>query len=111
MRNAQATFQSSLELILSVVKFKTCLVYLDDVLIFSRKFEGHSEHVDEVHKLLENAGVLLKIHNCQLFRKNLEYHCNVLHPGRIAIAKDTTYAISDAMFPEDITQLHSSQCV
>lgn len=34
LRNAQATFQQSLDLILSGVRFKTCLVYLEDVLTF-----------------------------------------------------------------------------
>lgn len=38
------TFQRSLELIISRVLFKTCLVYLDNVLIFSGKLKDHIKH-------------------------------------------------------------------
>lgn len=49
------SFQRSLELILSGASCNKCLVYFEDVLIFSRKLD------DEVLALLENAGVSLKI--------------------------------------------------
>ena len=107
LRNAPATFQRSLDLILSGVRFKTCLVYLDDVLIFSRQQEDHIKHVDEVLTLLENAGISLKLRKCQFFRKSLDYLGHVLLPGRIAIAKDNTSAISEATFPHDVTSLRS----
>lgn len=42
LRNAPATFQ---RIIPSSARFKTCLVYLDDALIFSRKLEDHIKHV------------------------------------------------------------------
>jgi hypothetical protein len=34
LRNAPATFQKVIDIILSGVKWKTCLVYLDDVIVF-----------------------------------------------------------------------------
>lgn len=70
LRNAPATFQRSLDLILSGVCFKTCLIYLDDVLIFSRKLEEHIKHVDKVLTLLENDSVSLKLSKCYIFRKS-----------------------------------------
>lgn len=44
--NGPANFQGSLYLILYGVFFKTCLVNLDKVLIFSSKFEEHINEVD-----------------------------------------------------------------
>lgn len=67
---ASATFQRSLDLILFGVSFKTCFVYLDDMLIFSGKLEDHIKYVDELLTLLENAGVLLKIRKRQFFQKS-----------------------------------------
>jgi hypothetical protein len=34
LRNALATFQRTLDIILSGIRWKTCLVYLDDVIVF-----------------------------------------------------------------------------
>ena len=34
--NAPATFQRAMDMILAVVKWQICLVYLDDVIFFSR---------------------------------------------------------------------------
>lgn len=75
---------------------------LEKVLIFLRKIEDHIEHVYEVLMLLEKAVVSLKIRKCQLFRKRLDYLGHVLLPGVIAIAKDSTSAIVDENFPQDM---------
>lgn len=88
LRNDPATFEHILGLILSRVRFKTCLVYLDYVLIFSRKLEDHVKHVDEVITPLDNTSVSLKIRNYQFLRRSLDYLGQVLLLGRMAIAKD-----------------------
>jgi hypothetical protein len=47
-RNASSTFQRKFALILSHVKWKTGIVYLGDIIIFSASFEQHLEDVEEV---------------------------------------------------------------
>lgn len=53
-------FQQVLELILTKGKMKTCLVYIDDVIIFSRNLYDDIKHVEEILKILTDAGVTLK---------------------------------------------------
>ena len=48
LTNAPATFQRALDILLSGVKWQFCLVYLDDVIIFSKSEEEHLLHVDQV---------------------------------------------------------------
>jgi len=48
LTNAPATFQRAIDMLLSSVKWKTCLVNLDDVIVFSRTVEEHITHLDEV---------------------------------------------------------------
>lgn len=110
LQNAPVTLQRSLELILYAVQFKTCLGYLDDVLIFSQKLEDHIKHVNEVITLSETAGVSLKSCKCQFFRKSLDYLGHVLLPGRIVIAKDSTPVISCSELPQEMTHLGSFLC-
>jgi Reverse transcriptase (RNA-dependent DNA polymerase) len=63
LRNAPATFQMDIDIILSGVKCKTCLVYLDDVIVFSKSKKDHLSHVAEALTLLGNAGLSLKMKN------------------------------------------------
>ena len=55
--NAPATFQRAMDMILAGVKWQICLVYLDDVIVFSRSPEEHLQHLDEVLTRLGKAGV------------------------------------------------------
>jgi len=73
LTNAPATFQRAIDMILSGVKRKTCLVYLDDVIVFSRTVEEHITHLDEVFGLLSRAGVSLKASKCFLLHEEVEY--------------------------------------
>jgi len=59
LTNAPATFQRALDIILSGLKWQLCLVYLDDVIIFSASAEQHVKDVDVVLTRLREAGVTL----------------------------------------------------
>ena len=61
LTNAPATFQRALDTILSPFKWKTCLVYIDDKVIFSNNVEEHIRHVNEVFTTLRQAGVTLTV--------------------------------------------------
>jgi len=71
--NAPASFQRELDIILSGLRWRTCLVYLDDVIVSSRTVDDHVRHLREVLLLLEKAGVSLKPSKCHLFQQEVEY--------------------------------------
>jgi len=48
LTSASAPFHRAIDMILSGVKCKTCLVHLDDVIVFFRKVVGHITHLDGV---------------------------------------------------------------
>ena len=60
LRNAPATFQRAIDIILSGLKWRTCLVYLYDIIIYSTSREDHFRHVDEVLTTIRDAGLSLK---------------------------------------------------
>jgi Reverse transcriptase (RNA-dependent DNA polymerase) len=105
--NAPATFQRSLDIILSRVKCKSCLVYLDDVIVFSRTIEEHFGHLQEVLSLLERAGITLKLSKCHFFKDTVDYLGHVIVPGRLAIATKNTDALKQAKHPTTQTELPS----
>ena len=51
--NAPATFQRTVDMLLSGYRWRTCLVYLDDIIMFGNTAEEHVDHVREVLTVLK----------------------------------------------------------
>ena len=96
LRNAPATFQRAIDIILSGLKCKTCLVYLDDIIVYSTSREAHLQHLDEVLSTLEKSGLSLKLSKCHFFKKTVDYLGHVIHPGRLEVAQKNTQALREA---------------
>lgn len=105
--NAPATFQRAMDIILAGVKWRVCLVYLDDVIVFSRSAEEHLAHLDQVLTLLKENGVSLKASKCHLFQEEVEYLGHVVRPGRISVNEKNTKALRGLHYPRTQTQLKS----
>ena len=58
--NAPATFQRVLQKTVAGLEWKSCFVYLDDVLVASKTFKRHLEHLRQVFLRLREAGLRLK---------------------------------------------------
>jgi len=65
--NAPATFQRATNMILGGLKWKSCLVYLNDIIVFSQSAEEHVEHLRGVFATVRGANVSLKAKKCHLF--------------------------------------------
>ena len=64
LTNAPATFQRALDIILSGLKWQICLVYLDNVIIFSANAEQHVKDFDTVQHRLREAGATMNLERC-----------------------------------------------
>ena len=62
--NNPATFQRLMEVVLTELARRVCVVYLDDVLVFGRTLQEHNEHLTEVLERLRSAGLCLKPKKC-----------------------------------------------
>jgi hypothetical protein len=106
-RDAPATFQMAIDIILSGVKWKTCLTYLDDVIVFSKSKKDHLAHAAEALTLLGNADLSLKLKKCHLFAETVDYLGHVIRPGRFGVAEKNTTALKTAPLPRTQTELRS----
>ena len=69
--NAPATFERMIDTVLRGLKWKTCLCYLDDIVIFSSTFHQHLQRLDEVLTCLANAGLQLNTKKCRFASKTI----------------------------------------
>jgi len=105
LTNAPARFQRALDLILSGLKWQVCLVYLDDVIAFSKTVEEHIQHLDTVLSRLREAGVALNLEKCSLFKTEVEYLGQVVSPGMLRVTNRNTEALRRAAYPTTKTQM------
>jgi hypothetical protein len=60
LTNAPATFQSCVNHIFNKQLRKSLLVFFDDLLIYSRTWEDHLRHVDEIFNIMEEQSLYAK---------------------------------------------------
>jgi len=73
LTNAPATCQRLMEMLLRGLPWKTCLVYLDDVLIYSRSFSEHLQHLEEILSRFQSSGLKLNPSKCCFARDQVQF--------------------------------------
>lgn len=72
LKNAPGTFQTTMKIILSSVKWQLALVYLEITVIFSMTLEKHIEHVEQVLALPQRARVTIKLKKCYFITDKID---------------------------------------
>lgn len=111
LTNAPATFQRAIDMLLAGVKWKTVLVYLDDVIIFSKTAPEHLAHLEEVFSLLAKAGVSLKASKCFLFQDEVHYLGHIVGKGQVRVNEKNLVGLRQAQPPKTKKDLRSFLCM
>ena len=73
LNNAASTFQRTMELALQGLQWTTCLIYIDDVIVFGRNFDEHIRRIEEVFQRLKLAGLKLKPEKCNMLQSEVVF--------------------------------------
>ena len=71
--NAPATFQRLMNKVFAMEINQFILVYLDDILVFSKSVEEHWEHLKIVLERLWEAKPFGRIHKCEFLKTHVDY--------------------------------------
>lgn len=103
--NAPATFQRLMNSVLAGLIYKSCAVYLDDIVVVSPTFEQHLVDLKEVLDRLESEGLSVKLEKCQFCRSELTFlGYNVTTDG-VRPNKDKVKAVTDFVSPTNVKQV------
>ena len=105
--NAPATFERLMETVLRGLQWETCLVYLDDVVIFGRSEEELLARMDDVFTRLTRAGLKLKPRKCHLFARQCDYLGHVISGDGVTVSPEKVAAIKEWATPETVTDVRS----
>ena len=107
LTNAPATFQRVMERILADQLYRNVLVYIDDIIVFSRSIREHIEYLATVFKALENAGLCLKRSKCHFGQPKIEYLGHVIDKEGIRVNKNNVKKALELVEPTSKDLVHS----
>ena len=83
-----------------------CIIYLDDIIVFSQTPEEHLVRLKAVFNKLKAAGLKLKLSKCKLFRQQINYSGHVV--GHNGVSTDPKkIGVTEWPRPTTVTELSS----
>ena len=105
--NAPPTFQRLMLNCLGELNLTYCLIYLDDVIIFSRTEEEHLEWMCVVFDRFQEHGLKLKPSKCEVFKTKINYLAHHVSKRGVLPSKKNLEAIAQCLPPDTYTKVKS----
>ena len=107
LTNAPATFQRLMENCMGDLHLSFCLLYLDDIVIFSKTYEEHLVRLEAVFQKLKEAGLKLGPSKCQFLRKDTRYLGHIISEKGISVDPDKIASVKSWPVPTSVNQVQS----
>jgi type III secretory pathway component EscU len=107
LTNAPAVFSQMMHNIFQACIGKFVLIYLDDILVYSKSEEEHYEHMRLVFQLLRTHQLYLKPSKCQFLKSKVTYLGHVISAEGIKPDPAKTASVENWPEPKTIRQLRS----
>ena len=105
--NAPATFQRLMQNCLGELNLTYCLIYLDDVIVYSKTLEEHLQRMRVIFDRLREHGLKLKPTKCDLFRMELIYLAHHVSKDGVKPSKKNIASIIACSPPKTYTNIRS----
>ena len=107
LRNGPAAFQRIMDTVLQDLIGKVCMVYLDDIVIYSENQEEHIRHVQLVFERLRTAGLRLNAAKCHFGLKEIKLLGFIINANGIATDPAKVEVIKNLPSPTTVKQIRS----
>ena len=105
LTNTPATFQRLMETCVGDLSLYWYIIYLDDIVIFSKEPTRHHKRLNAVFWKLEKAGCKLKPSKCKLFWWQLTYLGHMISAQGVATDEGKIDSIKNWPTPTNITEV------
>ena len=102
--SAPATFQRMMDTVLAGYRWLFCMVYLDDIIVFSNTIEEHATRLRVVLGCLYQADLKVKLTKCAFAKTVLHALGHVVSRAGISPDPDKVRAVSEFPRPDDGTK-------
>ncbi|CAN6198913.1 unnamed protein product [Urochloa humidicola] len=105
LTNAPSTFQALMNEVLKPFLRRCVLVFFDDILIYSRSWAEHIQHVRAVFTVLREHGLVLKQSKCSFGEQQVRYLGHVITNDAVAMDTEKIAAVQAWPQPRSVRAL------
>jgi hypothetical protein len=105
LTNAPATFQSCMNQVFNKQLRKYLLVFFDDLLIYSKTWEEHLRHVDQILSIMEEQSLYAKESKCEFGMTEVLYLGHIIGAKGVQVHQEKIQAIMEWPTPKTLTEL------
>lgn len=102
LANAPATFQAYIHRALAGLVDVCCIVYLDDILIFSESEAEHLQHIKQVLGRLRQFKLYAKLPKCAFYQEYVDFLGYVIGRDGISMQRDRVATVIDWPIPMSV---------
>ena len=107
LRNAPATFQRAINNVLDGLIGSTCLVYLDDIVVFAATVEEHLERLQQVLDRLREVNLRANLSKCEFLQEETSYLGHRISSEGIGMEYDKIQAVMEFPTPANVRQIQA----
>src|ERR1700757_2862319 len=85
MKNAPAVFQREMQRVLKDKLYQGVMVFIDDILIYSKTAEEHAELVEWVLRRLQEEGYYAHPDKCEFFQREISFLGHMVSEKGVAV--------------------------
>jgi len=105
--NAGSTFQRVMDLALKGLNFNMCLVYIDDIIVFSATVEEHIERLKLMFDRIRTANLKFKASKCCLLRTEVSFLGHVVSGEGVSTDPNKINAVENWPVPKDVREVRA----
>ena len=103
--NGPSSFQRLMNAMLRGILYTFCLVYLDDIIVYSDSFSKHLEHLRTVFERLKIANLKLKIKKCNFLQSEVKYLGHIVSPLGVSPDPENISVLRNLKRPTSISEI------
>lgn len=107
LSNSPATYQRLMEECLGDYNMTICLIYLDDLIIFSENFEQHLQRLDLILTRLKECGLKLSADKCFFLQKRVKFLGHVVSEDGVETDPEKIEKVRNWPTPSNADELRS----
>ena len=105
LKNAPSQYMAIINKVLGKYIGKFCLVYLDDVIIYSKSVTDHHKHLNLIFEALQAANLTVKESKCHFFETEVKLLGYIINQHGLRAQTEKTSAILTQPAPTNIDEL------
>ena len=105
LTNAPATFQRLMENCMGDLHLSYCLLYLDNIIVYSNTYEEHLVRLEAVFSKLKDAGLKLSPSKCHFLCKEIKYLGHMISEEGIGVDPEKIACVKNWPVPKSVKQV------